>query len=212
MTDLNAEEYWQLIHAERARLADILENLSDDEWRANTLCSDWTVEQVVAHLTAGANTGLLTWLLSMLRAGFNPAKHNERRLVHHLGSTPAETLANFRDSITSTTAPTKDYPAWLGEVIVHGQDIARPLGLALEPDPAAVGEVARFYAAKDFAVNSKKLVNGLKIEAKDASFQHGNGPRVRGNLLDLVMSMAGRPGYIQTLEGDGVDELRRRIT
>ncbi|MCF2573169.1 hypothetical protein [Brevibacterium sp. UCMA 11754] len=84
------------------------------------------------------------------------------------GAPPEETLANFRDSTTLTIAPTKDYPACLGEVIVHGQDIAEPRGLTLVPERAARLEVARYFAQKDFAVNSRTLVNGLSLESEDA--------------------------------------------
>jgi uncharacterized protein (TIGR03083 family) len=209
---LTASDYRTLIHAERARIATMLEGLDEDAWRTGSLCSDWSVEQVVAHLTTAANTGKLAWIRSMARAGFNPSKHNERQLSRHLGSTPTETLQRFRDSVTSTIAPTNDHAAWLGEVIVHGQDIARPLGIELTPDPVAVGEVARFFATKDFAVNSRSAAKGLALEATDDAFRSGDGPSVRGPLLDLVMAMAGRPGYCAGLEGDGVDELRRRIT
>lgn len=206
----NDAEYWEMIHAERARLAEIMTGFRDDNWRAGTLCSEWMVEHVVAHLTAGANTSQWAWFLSMLRAGFNPGKHNQRWLAQYVGNTHAETLGHYRDSISSTIAPTKDYGAWLGEVIVHSQDIARPLGINLKPDPAAVNEVAHFFAAKDFAVNSKKLVSGLQLDATDSSFRNGSGPIVRGKQLELVMAMAGRPDYSK-LTGDGVEELRIRL-
>ncbi|HEX5598962.1 MAG TPA: hypothetical protein VFX61_23545, partial [Micromonosporaceae bacterium] len=41
----------------------------------------------------------------------------------------AETLAKFRAAISATTAPLGHPAAWLGEIVVHGQDIRRPLGL-----------------------------------------------------------------------------------
>lgn len=212
MDNLTAADYWTLIYAERARIADMLAGLSEDDWQTGSLCSDWSVEQVAAHLSAAANTGQWAWMWSMVRSGFNASRHNERQLARYLGPTPADTLENFRHSVTSDIAPTKDYAAWLGEVIVHGQDIARPLGIDLIPDPVPVGEVARFFATKDFAVNSKSTVEGLSLVAEDDSFQSGSGPVVRGRLLDLVMAMAGRPDYCGELQGDGVAELRRRIT
>lgn len=212
MPSLTPADYWKLIHAERARLLEVLEGLSEHDWHAKTLSSDWTTEQVVAHLTAGANTGLFPWMWSMARSGFNAGKHNERRLARYLGDTPEQTLEMFRRSITNTTAPTKDHAAWLGEVIVHGQDIARPLEIGLTPDPIAVEEVARFYAEKDFAVNSKSLTEGLILEANDSPFRHGSGPAIKGKLLNLVMAMAGRSVYLADLEGDGVAELSLRLT
>ncbi|MCS4593531.1 maleylpyruvate isomerase family mycothiol-dependent enzyme [Brevibacterium sediminis] len=208
---MNEAEYWDLIHTERARLADLLSTLEPEQWALATLCADWTVEQVVAHLTAAANTGKWAWIRSIIRAGFDPAKHNARLLTRRLGGSPEETLAKFRNSIPLTIAPTKDFPAFLGEVIVHGQDIARPLELDLTPGAEATVEVARYFASKDFAVNSKTLVKGLKLSAVDADFESGSGPEVTGRVLDLVLAMAGRPESLTELTGSGVTELRRRM-
>ncbi len=203
--------YWELIHAERARVLDMVDGLTAAQWRTRSLCTEWTVEQVIAHLTAAANTGIWAWLRSITFAGFDADRHNARRLAQYLGTTPAETLERFRTSVTLTIAPTRDYPAWLGEVIVHGQDIARPLHVDLTPDPKAVVDVARFFTARNFAVKSRTLASGLSLEADDATFTAGTGPLVRGHLLDLVMAIAGRPDYCARLEGDGLTELRRRL-
>lgn len=211
MMTLSAPEYWELIHAKRARIATMLDGLAAEQWQSGSLCEGWTVEQVAAHLTAAASTGTWAWLRSITLAGFNADRHNARRLAQHLGRTPHETGKKFRDSMMLTVAPTKDYAAWLGELLVHGQDIARPLGLELVPDLAATREVATFFAVKDFAVNSHKAVKGLALEASDTAFAAGSGPVVRGPLLDLVMAMAGRREYLAELSGDGVAELRRRI-
>lgn len=189
----------------------MLETFSPADWRTTTLCSNWSVAHVTAHLSAGANTGTAAWLRSIIGARFNTDRHNERRLAKYLGASPDETLAHFADAVSLTIAPTKDHAAWLGEVVVHGQDIARPLGIILTPDPAAVLAVAQFYARKDFAVNSASLVKGLSLAADDSPFAVGEGPEVRGRLLDLVMVMAGRPEYLSNLSGAGVNELRRRI-
>jgi uncharacterized protein (TIGR03083 family) len=133
---------WALAHAERAALAEDLAGLGAGQWRHDTLCGDWDVEQVVAHLTAAASTNQRRWLLSMLGARFRPDVHNQRRLAEHCGSTPAETLDRFRAVITSTTAPSGHTPAYLGEVVVHAQDIRQPLGLARTPAVDALTPVA----------------------------------------------------------------------
>ncbi|MCW2286926.1 uncharacterized protein (TIGR03083 family) [Leucobacter luti] len=216
---LTPAAYWELIHAERARVVAMLERLTPEQWAAGSLCAEWNVEQVAAHLTAAAHMGTVAWLRSIVLAGFNPARHNSRRLAERLGETPVETLDQLRASLALTVAPTKDYAAWLGEVIVHGQDIARALGIELVPDPAAVREVAEFYAAKDFAVNSRSQVRGLRLEASDGAdpsdpasrFSTGTGPVVRGPLLDLVLAMAGRPSACERLDGEGAAELRKRL-
>lgn len=209
---MNASDYWTLIHAERARLVDLLNDITPEQWAKRSLCSEWTVEQVLAHLSAAANTGRWAWIRGIVAAGFNTGKHNDRLLGRYLGSTPATSLAAFERSVDLRVAPTKDYAAFLGEVIVHGQDIARPLGLTLVPDPKAVLEVARFFAAKDFAVNSRTLVKGLSLKADDADFSVGDGPLAEGPLLDLVLAMAGRPGGAEALDGDGGAELFKRMS
>lgn len=208
---MNETEYWALIHAERARLADLLDGLSAEQWRAGSWCADWTAEQVAAHLTAVASTGTWAWIRSIVRAGFNADRHNARQLARRLGASPAETLERYRASMTNTIAPVNAYAALLGEAVVHGRDIAGPLGLGLDPDSAALRRVARFFASKDFSVNSRTLVKGLALRADDADFETGEGPLVHGRLIDLVMAMAGRPQAAAELQGDGADELRRRL-
>lgn len=120
---------WSAAHAERAALADDLAGLYDAQWAQPSLCGRWVVEEVVAHLTAAASIGPLRWFASVLGARFDFELHNERRLAEHRGATPAETLERFRRVVASTTAPLGPTAAFLGEVIVHAQDIRRPLGL-----------------------------------------------------------------------------------
>nr|MBP9920301.1 maleylpyruvate isomerase family mycothiol-dependent enzyme [Dermatophilaceae bacterium] len=45
---------WTLIAAERRALADDLAELADADWEARSLCTDWTIRDVVAHLTSWA--------------------------------------------------------------------------------------------------------------------------------------------------------------
>lgn len=203
-------EQWRMVHAQRHALAEDLAAFTEADWAAPTLCPAWSVREVVAHLTAAARTGFPRWLASMAVARFNPAVHNDRRLQPYLGDSPAQTLQHFRAAIDSTTAPTKDTAAWLGEVVVHAQDIRRPLGLATTPPVEAVTPVARFFVSRDFAVQSKRAAAGLRLEATDGPFAHGDGVLVRGSTLALTMALAGRAAYGADLTGPGADLLRKR--
>jgi uncharacterized protein (TIGR03083 family) len=205
------DHLWTLVHAERAALADDLASLGAEQWRHDTLCGDWNVEQVVAHLTAAASLNQWQWLRSMLGARFRPDVHNQRRMIEHLGSSPAETLDHFRAVITSTTAPSGHTPAYLGEVVVHAQDIRQPLGLMHAPTIDALTPVADFFARRDFAVASRSHVADLQLRADDGPFAIGTGPLVTGSTLALVMSMAGRASYVAELDGPGVQTLRSRL-
>jgi uncharacterized protein (TIGR03083 family) len=205
------DELWTLAHSERAALAEELAGLGDEQWRHETLCGEWDVEQVVAHLTAAASLNQWQWLRSMLGARFRPDVHNQRRLGEHCGSTPAETLDRFRAVITSTTAPSQHTPAYLGEVVVHAQDIRQPLGLARTPSIEALTPVADFFAQRNFTVASRTHAAELQLRADDGPFAAGTGPLVTGPTLALVMSMAGRVPYLAELDGPGVPTLRSRL-
>ena len=201
---------WSLAHEERASLARDLAGLDRDQWQRPTLCTDWVVEDVVAHLTAGASTGRFRWLASILAARFNADVHNQRRLAEHRGRTPSETLERFRQVIASTTAPTGHTAAWLGEVVVHGQDIRRVVGLEHAPSVEAATEVARFFAKRDFTVAGHSAIAGLRLEATDGPFRAGDGLPVSGTTLALMMAMAGRGIYCADLTGPGMPTLERR--
>ena len=211
MARTRSDHLWALAHAERAALAKDLAGLGAEQWRHDTLCGEWDVEHVVAHLTAAASLTRWQWLRSMLGARFRPDVHNQRRLVEHCGSTPAETLDRFRAVITSTTAPSGHTAAYLGEVVVHAQDIRQPLGLVRRPSVNALTPVADFFARRDFAVASRTHVADLQLRADDGPFATGTGPLVSGSTLALVMSMAGRGSYVAELDGPGVPTLRSRI-
>ncbi|MBF6535593.1 maleylpyruvate isomerase family mycothiol-dependent enzyme [Nocardia farcinica] len=218
--DNSRARLWTLAHTERAALADDLATLTDDQWAHQTLCGRWTVEEVVAHLTAAASTGRFRWIASVLSARFDFDKHNDRRLAENRGATPAETLArcgrilvlaSFRSIIPSTTAASGHTAAWLGEVVVQAQDIRQPLGVTTTPSVEAATDVARFFATTNFTVPSKKSIDGLRLEATDGPFAAGTGPLVTGTTVALVMVMAGRVSYCDDLGGAGVTTLRDRV-
>lgn len=199
---------WPMVHAERAALVEDLQSLDEAQWTRQSLCERWNIEEVVAHLTAAASVGRLRWLRSVLGARFDFDLHNQRRLAEHQGTKPSETLARFRRVMTSTTAASGHTPAWLGEVIVHAQDIRRPLEIERTPSIDAGTEVALFYASRDFTVPSRSAIDSLRLESTDSTFATGDGPLVSGTTLALTMAMAGREAFCDDLEGDGVPILR----
>jgi uncharacterized protein (TIGR03083 family) len=210
MVTTSGDEHWALIHRERSALAAELAQLSPEQWQHDTLCGDWDVEDVVAHLTATASLNQWKWLRSMAGARFRPDVHNRRRLAEHRGEDPAETLDRFHAIVDATTAPSQHLPAYLGEVVVHAQDIRRPLGLATAPPLATLAPVAEFFASRNFAVPSRSRIADLRLQADDGPFEAGDGALVTGSTLALVMAMAGRAAYVDELSGPGVPLLRSR--
>lgn len=200
---------WGQIHAERAALAADLAGLAEEQW-ATLLCDRFTVREVLAHLTAGASLTPVRWMVGVIRCRFDFDRQVALRLAEQLGATPAETLARFRQVVTSTTKPPLPRVAMLGETVVHAEDIRRPLGIARDYPIDALTALAAHYQGSDLPVLSKKRAAGLHLTATDGPFTAGDGPRVSGPTLALVMAMAGRAPYCDQLDGEGAATLRER--
>ena len=205
-------EVWSSIHAERAALAADLGDLTTDEWATPSLCSGLTVREVLAHLTASASLNTMRWLAGVIRCRFDFDKQVAMRLAQQLGRTPGETLERFRRVVPSTTKPPLPAIAMLGETIVHGEDIRRPLGIRRDHPIGVVTEAAEYYRGSDLVLPAKGRIRGLRLVAQDGPFTTGSGPLVSGTTLALVMAMTGRATYCDDLEGDGVELLRSRMS
>ncbi len=201
---------WSLIHEERAALAADLAGLTGQQWATGSLCDQFTVREVLAHLTAGASLNPVRWMAGVIRCRFDFDRQVALRLAEQLGATPADTLARFRRVIASTTKPPLPVLAMLGETIVHGEDIRRPLGLERDYPVTTLTAVASYYHGSDLPVLTKKRTQGLRLTATDGPFSSGGGPRVSGTTLALIMAMAGRAPYCDELDGDGAALLRDR--
>lgn len=201
---------WPLIHAERAALADDLADLTDEQWATPSLCAGLTVREVLAHLTAGASLNTVRWLMGVIRCRFDFDKQVAVRLAEQLGTTPGETLERFRRIVPSTTKPPLPAIAMLGETIVHGEDIRRPLGMRRDHPIDVVTRVAEYYQGSDLVVVAKGRIGGLRLAADDGPFTTGSGSLVSGRTVALIMAMTGRAAYCDDLEGDGVELLRSR--
>ncbi|MEY9844398.1 maleylpyruvate isomerase family mycothiol-dependent enzyme [Streptacidiphilus sp. MAP5-3] len=203
-------DVWRLIHAERAALAADLADLTEQQWAVPSLCEGLTVREVLAHLTAGASLNPVRWMVGVIRCRFDFDRQVAVRLAEQLGATPDETLARFRRVISGTTKPPLSKVAMLGENIVHGEDIRRPLGIERAYPVATLTTVAEYYAGSDMPVLSKTRAEGLRLTATDGPFAAGDGPQVSGTTLALIMAMAGRASYCDELDGEGVATLRER--
>ncbi len=201
---------WTLVHEERAALAADLAPLTDEQWTTPSLCTGLTVREVLAHLASAAGLSPLRWMAGVIRCRFDFDKQVAMRLAEQLGATPAETLERFRGVLTSTTMPPLPVVAMLGETIVHGEDIRRPLGLRRTHPISTVTRLAQYYAGSDQVVPAKGRIAGLRLVATDGDFETGAGPLVSGPTVALIMAMTGRAAFCDDLDGDGVPTLRER--
>jgi uncharacterized protein (TIGR03083 family) len=203
-------DHWALVHAERAALAADLTGLAAADWDTPSLCAGLSVREVLAHLTAGATLTPLRWFAGVLRCRFDFDQQVLLRLREQLGANPAETLARFTAAVNGTVKPPLPTLAMLGEVVVHGADIRRPLGLHRDLPEQTLTAVAEYYAGSDQVVLARGRVRGLRLAATDGPFRTGDGPLVSGPTLALILAMTGRAAFCADLTGDGVPGLRER--
>lgn len=205
-----AASTWPQIRAEREALADDLAGLDDGQWNTESWCSGWSVREVLGHMTATAKTTPGGFLAAMARSGFSFGTMTARNISRETAGTPAEGLAEFRRIIPSTSHPPGPPDTWLGETIVHSEDIRRPLGISRTYPAAALTRVADFYKGSNLLIGSKKRIAGLRLRASDAEWSNGTGPEVSGPMISLLLAMTGRQAALADLSGDGLAEFRSR--
>ena len=84
-----AGNQWPLIHAERVALIADLESLTDAQWSTPSLCSAWTVRDVLAHMTTTAKMTPGRFIGRFAGTGFQFNVMNEKGVKDELGATPA---------------------------------------------------------------------------------------------------------------------------
>ncbi|HEY6279127.1 MAG TPA: maleylpyruvate isomerase family mycothiol-dependent enzyme [Streptosporangiaceae bacterium] len=206
-----ASSPWPLIHAEREALANDLATLTAEQWATPSLCSEWTVRDAFGHVIATARMTPPAFFAALAKAGFRFNTMTANRIAAEATATPAEALAEFRKLLTATTHPPGPVEAMLGEAIIHGEDIRRPLGIKREYPAEAVIRVADFNKGSNLLIGSKRRIDGLTLKAADQDWQTGSGPEVTGPALSLVLAMTGRTAALDDLSGDGLATLRSRM-
>jgi uncharacterized protein (TIGR03083 family) len=201
-------DVWPMVHAERAALIADLEGLDDQQWEEPSLCEEWTVRDVVAHMVDTARTTRLGFVISIARAGFDFDRQNARGVERERGASPRETLERLRQVATLTSTPPAPLDTRLVEEVVHGEDIRRPLGLTRSYPPEAVVRSFRLLARTRASFGgAKELVAGLRLTASDADVSIGDGPEVSGPALSLLLAISGRRTALADLSGPGVPAL-----
>ena len=213
MQNKDEDRAWQAIRTQRLAVADLLESLDDGEWRHPSLCDGWSVNDVAAHLTL-QQVGLLDGLGMFARfpGGMNRAIRETARRQAARISRP-ELVARIRASADSRRHNVGlSCLETLIDALVHGQDIARPLGRVLPVPPDAAALAADQVWRKGWPFYPRRRLSGLRLAATDGEWTAGEGSEIRGTMGDLLLVLTGRGGAaVGDLDGDGVSELRRRL-
>jgi uncharacterized protein (TIGR03083 family) len=201
------------ITSERLRAADLLEVLDDDQLCAASLCSGWTVRDVFGHELMPLITPVGKFMIGMVKARGSFDKANDR-LSRQVAERPVTALASGLRQRASSSFHAPGFPleAALLDLLIHGQDIRRPLGLARDFDADAQRKVLNLMIEPkaERAFVRKGRLAGLTWTAEDIDWTYGSGPAVTGPAEAIMMAMAGRTVALDDLHGEGVAELRSR--
>ena len=200
---------WAAIDDQRRALVRLLEDLQEQEWRRRSLCEGWTVRQVAAHL-ALQNT---TWpamprvVLDVIRhGGMNAAIH---AMACRHAEQPVEVIVGeIRDRI----GVWRPLPAVTIDYLVHGQDIAIPLGRDLPMPPGLSVLAADRVWSSPRMFHARKKLAVYRLVADDTPWAAGQGHEVCGPMGALLLLLTGRPAALPHLSGPGAADLRELLT
>ena len=193
------DDVWTMVADQRVELARALEGLGPDEWATDSLCAGWTAHDVLAHLVwlaelsrprmfAGTTVAAVRHLRSPLGAMVPIARSIAER------ATPEQLLARLRASKGGRFVVPGGTPGvTLGEVLVHGLDMTRPLGRAdvVRPDRARVAIRAMRRVAPVYGAAGP--VRRLRLTStSDWSEPGSHGGELVASDGDLLLVVAGR--------------------
>jgi uncharacterized protein (TIGR03083 family) len=205
---MDVADVWRVIDEERSTLADLLEELGDDEWGRPSLCAAWRVRDVAAHLTlAHMSWGPAAVELVRAGGGFNRMIRDSALRQARL---PVEELPlRIRAMVGSRRkAPGVTPLEPMLDVIVHGQDITVPLGRhrPVPKGPAAVAATRAWQ--KNWPFRTQRRLHGVQLVATDLPWTVGSGPAVHAPIADLLLLVTGRPVDLARFGGAGIEALR----
>jgi uncharacterized protein (TIGR03083 family) len=207
---VKASETWSYIHGQRAALVETLAGLTEDQWVADSWCEGWSVQQTTGHVLAAAEQTPGNFYKELLSAGFKFTVFSDRGAKRFGALPPDELVRRLQARTTTTNHPPAPVMAMLGEIIVHGEDVRRPLQLAHTVPEAALVAVADSWKNSNLLIGAKRRIAGLRLQATDCDWVHGDGPEVSGPLQSLILAMTGRKAAHADLSGDGLAVLGLR--
>lgn len=208
---MEREQIWQATIDARKALAAHLVELTPEEWAHPSLCTGWTIKDVAAHVMLHPT---FRWRELPAMFGRNLGRSYDamidretRRISARL--TPADVLAQYEEyadshrhvPVTTSVEPMLD-------ILVHTQDILRPLGRSQDMPPVAAS-VSADRALLLGALTGWSSAKKLRLVATDIEWSHGRkGPEVRGPMQELLMISTGRAPDAALVSGEGLAQVR----
>ena len=208
---MDRDRIWQTLDSERASMADLLESLSEAEWAKPSLCSGWTVRDVATHLTLGPQTTVSRAVVEIVRARGSFNRMVDRTARRHAARPVDQLITELHGIVGSRRlAPGQKLADALMDVLVHGQDIAVPLGRRRQMPPEAARASAEHLWRIGFPFHARKKLRGFRLSATDVDWAAGAGAEIRGPVDAILPLLAGRTATLPRLTGEGAAHLAAR--
>ncbi|MGN6162283.1 MAG: maleylpyruvate isomerase family mycothiol-dependent enzyme [Marmoricola sp.] len=210
---MDADAIYAAAAANRRAMADLLEGLTPEQLTRQSLCGDWDVATVGAHLASAITTRLPVFMVELVRNRGSFDRANSATAIKEARHGVPATIAKIRANAESRFTPPIVGPrAPMTDAIIHTGDIARPLGLPHDAPPDHVRVALEFLGSpRPIGFVRPGWHAGLAFVALDLDLRIGDGEELRGRGVDLAMAMCGRRQALGTLAGPGVDILRARL-
>src|ERR1700758_1443917 len=204
-----AESRMSMARAERADLAEFLATLTPADWEAPSLCSKWSVKDVVAHVISYEELGTLGLLKRFARGWI--VRANQVGVEEFAALSPQQLLDFLRDHL-EPRGLTSGFGGMIALVdgTIHHQDIRRSLGRP-RIVPADRLERVLGLVPGNPRLGAGRRIRGLRLRANDIEWSHGSGPEVTGPGEALLMAMSGRAAALADLDGPGLGTLAQRL-
>jgi len=192
--------------AEREELLALLRTLSADDWTTPSLCAGWTVRDVVAHLLWDTVTvRQYFWVAAQY---WTPDRINGYYVDQARALSTDELVVRFESVLDGGWLSRLMTGGMLADLVVHQQDIRRPLGR-----PRVIEEARLLHTLNhpNRWVYPRRFMRGLRFIATDIDWSRGTGPEVRGTGEALALALAGRSVVLSELDGDGLSVLAGRF-
>ncbi len=184
-----------ILATERVALCNFLETLAPPDWGYPLLCAGWTIKDVVAHLTLSTRETTFDFVRGMIRYRANFDRMTMERAKHRSQQFGADELTSQLRSSAAwpDTAFGGSLRDCLIDVIVHGQDIARPLERVLPSHPEHV-IIALEHALQSRWYGARKRFANTKLQATDIEWTTGPGPElIKGSAIEILLLATSRP-------------------
>ena len=198
-----------LAYEERSDLADFLATLAPQDWQAQSLCDQWTVKDVVAHVISYDQLSPLG-LAKRFAKGWL-VRANEVGVAEYRSKSTDELLTILRSHLRPRGL-TAGFGGMIGLVdgTIHHQDIRRALGRPRTVPPHRLTRILPLVPGNP-RLGAGRRIRGLHLQAADVDWEHGDGPEVTGTGEALLLAMTGRRQAAEELTGPGVLTLLGRL-